>query len=81
MRQTDQTSHDRGGRVKRPPAPLAARRPEWLTPARAQLECELRGLVAMLADEDVDALIDVGLELWVASSRRCVADRDAPGSA
>jgi hypothetical protein len=55
----------------------SARRPEWLSPRRAQLMAELSGLVDMLSDEDVDALVDLGIGLWRSSSRRCVDARDA----
>jgi hypothetical protein len=54
----------------------AARRPEWVSPLRAQFEAELRGLVAMLADEDVDVLVDLGIDLWLEPSRRCRGERD-----
>jgi hypothetical protein len=56
------------------PAP-AVRRPVWVSPPRAQVEAELRGLVAMLADEDVDRLVDAGIALWVEASRRCASER------
>jgi hypothetical protein len=56
---------------------LPARRPEWVTPARAQLESELKGLVAMLGDDDVDALVNIGIELWVSASHLCVDGRAA----
>ena len=50
-------------------------RPEWLTPARAQIECELRGILAMLSDQDGDKLVTLAIGLWRESSVRCVGDR------
>jgi hypothetical protein len=30
----------------------------------------------MLSDEDVDELVDLGIALWLAASRRCLGERD-----